>query len=580
MNKLLSIFLVFAFSFSANLFSQDYEEYEFTDVSYDSLWSNVKNDLNYGWVSSDIRFEKNVPPTVKPAKVWKTTAWKGEAVNLQAVIWTKKDLGEIKANVNNVSISKNIKIPDENLQISAVRFVVTDELNKNKNGTCGHRPDPTKFDSLLVADVIDIKPSVNINANEVRPFWVKIKIPQDAKAGTYKGVLSFNNSELSNLPFEIKVQDKILPEPKDWAFHLDLWQNPFSVARYHNVPLWSEEHLELMRPVMKILADAGQKIITTSIMHKPWNAQTYDYFESMVMRIKKLDGSWQYDYSVLDKWVEYMMSVGIDQQINCYTLIPWDLSFQYFDQASDQLKKTKANPGTKEFDDYWLPFLIDFASHLKAKGWFDITTIAMDERPMKSMQQVIKLIKKADPNYKVSLAGNYHAELVDDLYDYCIALRQNFPPDVLEKRKNEGKKSTIYTCCSEAYPNSFTFSPPAESAWYGWYAANKGYDGYLRWAYSSWVKDPLVDTRFTAFGAGDCFFVYPNGRSSIRMEKLIEGIQAYEKVRILREKFTKENNKAKLDKLNKILSAFEEKNLKEVSASDAINKANAELNKL
>lgn len=161
-------------------------------------------------------------------------------------------------------------------------------------------------------------------------------------------------------------------------------------------------------------------------MHKPWGGQTEDYFESMVMRIKRLDGSWQYDYAVFDKWVEFMMGLGIDRQINCYTMIPWDLSFQFFDQASNQLKFVKADVGTPAYNEYWLPFLQDFARHLKTKGWFDITTIAMDERPMAAMQKAIRLIREADPAYKVALAGNFHPEIEADIDDYCIALGQFF----------------------------------------------------------------------------------------------------------------------------------------------------------
>ena len=92
---------------------------------------------------------------------------------------------------------------------------------------------------------------------------------------------------------------------------------------------------------MKMLADAGQKIITASIMHKPWNGQTYDYFESMVTWTKKVNGTWAFDYDVFDKWVEMMMSVGIDKQINCYSMVPWKLSFQYFDQATNSMQYVK-----------------------------------------------------------------------------------------------------------------------------------------------------------------------------------------------------------------------------------------------
>ena len=177
---------------------------------------------------------------------------------------------------------------------------------------------------------------------------------------------------------------------------------------------------------------------------------------------------------------------------------------------------------------------------------------------MHAMQKAMAVIRKADPEFKVSLAGNWHPEIEADLYDYCIALDQAelLPEEVFARRKAEGKKTTIYTCCSTHKPNTFTFSVPAESAWYGFYVAQTSYDGYLRWAYNSWVKQPLHDTRFRQWPAGDTYMVYPYGRSSVRFEKLIEGIQAFEKVRILREEFTATNNTQKLAELNALLALF------------------------
>src|SRR3546814_397171 len=146
----------------------------------------------------------------------------------------------------------------------------------------------------------------------------------------------------------------------------------------------------------------------------------------------------------------------------------------------------------------------------------------MDERPLKAMQAVIELVKSVDEDFKISLAGNYHSEIVADIYDYCIGSAQQIGADTVQQRREEGKKTTYYTCCVEAYPNTFTFSPPAESAWLALHSAAKGYDGYLRWAYNCWVKDPLHDTRFRAWPAGDTYLVYPGGRSSIRFEQLID----------------------------------------------------------
>ena len=400
--------------------------------------------------------------------------------------------------------------------------------------------------------------------------------------GMYRGTVTVkeDGKVLAQLPLVVTVKDRILPEPKDWAFHLDLWQNPYAVARYYNVEPFSQEHFDLMRPIMKRYADAGGKVITASIMHKPWNGQTYDPFESMVTWMKKADGTWWFDYTVFDKWVEFMMSCGVKKEINCYSMVPWRLSFQYFDQASNQFKFFNGKPGEPAYEEFWMRMLKSFAQHLKEKGWFEITHIAMDERALKDMLATIDVVYKADPDFKLSLAGTYHKELLEHLDDYCITLAEKFTPEELQKRKAEGKVTTFYTCCTEPRPNTFTFSPLAESEWLGWWAAKINVDGYLRWALNSWVKDPLLDSRFTAWAAGDCYILYPGGRTSTRFERMIEGIQAYEKIRILRNAKDKRGRSKNYGKqIDKILEPFNEHNLLEVPASQVVNKAKAALNK-
>lgn len=560
---------------------EDFNELKDTKPVNQQAWDRCGKKIIVSWGTKDIRYSKtNVPALGKVEKKWKTSAWKGERVHEQALIWGGAGCKGITPVVSDLVGPGGSQIPAAAVKANFVRYVMTDELNKGGKGGCGYRPDKTKFDSSLVADMIDVIPVRDLEARNTQPVWVSVQVPLNAKAGVYKGKVKFQTAgvKLPALDIELRVLDKSLPAPKDWAFHLDLWQHPFSVARYYNVPLWSDEHLELMRPLMKILADAGQKVITATLLHAPWGGQTHDKFESMVMRIKKLDGSWSFDYAVFDKWVEYMMSMGIDKQINCFSMIPWKLSFQYFDQASNTLKYLDAKVGTPGYNDYWRAFLKDFATHLKQKGWFEITTIAMDERPMASMQQVIKLVKEADPNYKVALAGNYHKEIEADLYDYCVASGQFFSPEVLAARKATGKVSTVYTCCTEPYPNTFSFSPTAEAVWLPLYASAKGFDGYLRWAYNSWTENPLPDTRFHTWAAGDCYLVYPGGRSSIRMERLVEGIQMFEKIRILRDQY--KDQPEKLAALEQALAGFDISVLAKRPAAEMVNAVNAEINKL
>lgn len=515
-------------------------------------------------------------------KAFNHSAWRGEKVFAQAVISSDTELEDVTLSVSDLSNGKS-GIKSGNISVQFVSFVVSDLLDTTKYGQCGQRQDKSEWGEVLVADVLDLKESMNIPAGRKQPVWMTVNVPSNAKPGKYRGKLtvSSSNAKSRSLPVELIVSDHILPPDSDWAFHLDLWQNPYSVARYENVPLWSEAHFEAMRPVMRMLAEAGQKSVTATIMSRPWNGQTEDAFGSMVTKIRRIDGTWLYDYTIFDRWVEFMFSLGIDRQINCYSMIPWALQFDYIDQATSSPATFQAAPGSEEYNEYWGAFIADFARHLKAKGWFEKTMIAMDERPLESMQAVLGLIRKVEPAFKISLAGNYHEPVIYDIVDFSETFsgKQEFPESAKAKRKELGLTTTFYTCCAEAHPNMFVISNPDEAAWLGWFAQAEGYDGYLRWAYNSWTLDPLTDARFRTWPAGDCFVVYPGGRGSVRFSKLVEGIQDFEKVRILRAQWQKEGNEAKLAQLTEVLKPFTSDKILEEGPAKALITAKSFLDK-
>lgn len=580
--------VLFAFSHlatgqNAGLLTENFTE--LTDTKpHDSeaVWKQQPSTPQISWGSIDVRYAKLSIPKLSKTSRLQTKAWKGERVNAQALIWTNTDLSGAALTVSDLKSGSNL-IPASAIKPSFVRYIMTDELSKDGKTGCGLRPDKAEWDSSMVADILDNIKILDIKACTTQPVWVNVWVPQGTKAGKYKGTLTVSGSNFSSLQLqmEVEVTNRSLPEPKDWKLHVDFWQNPYAVARYYDVPLWSQAHFDAMRPVMKMLADAGQTVVTATIMHKPWAGQTEDHYDSMVGKTKKIDGTWSYDYTVFDKWIEFMRNeIGITKQINCYTLIPWALSFDYIDQATNRVLYVEAKPGDALYEDYWGSFLKDFARHLKGKGWFDITTISMDERKLDDMKEAIKVIKKADPNFKIALAGHYHDEIQADLYDYCVAYGLKFPPAVKEEREKAGKISTVYTCCAEPLPNIFTFSPPAEASWTFWHAAAGNYDGFLRWAWNSWTADPLRDSRFRTWAAGDCYQIYPGPRSSIRWERAIEGIQDAEKIRILREEFKNKNQQGKLDKLNKSVSQFVHENLTPENAGEMVNAGRKVLNSL
>ena len=507
------------------------------------LCANAQTTL--GWGSIDVRYSQTeVPETSQKSPLLR--AWRGERVAAQAVLTAQEELKNVDFTVSDLKSGQHI-IPASAVKKYLVRYVITSTF-KNKR------------DSILVADRLEPAATCHMEKGTTQPLWLDIKVPAETVPGTYNGTFTVNcDGKKLSLPIVLQVADRVLPEPSQWSFHLDLWQNPYAVARYFDVPLWSSQHFDKMRPIMQMLAAAGQKVITCSVINRPWNGQTFDHFESMIAKMKQIDGTWKYDYTVFDRWVEFMHSCGINKEITCFSMIPWKLSFRYYDQATDSHKEIKCAPGQKEYAEFWGGMLKAFSAYLAEKGWLDKTFISMDERTVKQMQAAIKVVKDYAPGIKISLAGYYHPEIEKDIYDYCVNYNghKTFPKGIVERRRSEGKVSTYYTCCSAKYPNLFTFTDPADCEYVALHCLQIDVDGYLRWAYNSWTKEPEKDARFRSWPAGDTHVIYPGNTSSIRWERLVQGVQSFEKWHIMMNDAKSRNDKSMQNKLNKLLEILD-----------------------
>jgi hypothetical protein len=464
--------------------------------------------------------------------------WRGERLSAQLVLWASQEVKNVTVTVGEFKGSSGVLAGCASSGF--VRYVMTDEFA----GGCGYRK-PENFAASLSPDMIDDIDSYDIEAKSVRPVWITVDVPRDAKAGTYEADIFVAADGIVNHEFKLNLEviDHLLPLPSEWTFHLDLWQHPAAVARIEGVELWSDDHFNALVPVMKRLAGAGQKVITATLNKDPWNVQTFDPYADMIIWTKDPIGNWSYDYSVFDRWVELMMGLGVNKMINCYSIIPWNNMIHYKDASTGAFVDVEARPGTPEFVSYWTPFLTDFVKHLDEKGWLSITNIAIDERSPEQMDAAFALLNDVAPGLGVSYADNHQTyKRYPDSKDISIALGHPYSREDLEVRRAKGLNSTFYVCCSDEFPNQFTFSQPAEAAYLAWYALAAGFDGLLRWSYNSWVENPLTDSRFRAWPAGDTYMVYPQNRSSIRFERTLEGMQDYAKVMEIRRILKAENN--------------------------------------
>ena len=491
-------------------------------------WDGVSKKLNAAWGTPDNQYARSIVPENVCQDPFRLTVWKGERASAQIVLWTSKGLDGVECKVSDFKSSVGT-MPASIAEAHFVRYTLADEQNyKFKKGG----------PEVIAPDMLDSLSRFDIKARTTRPVWISLQIPSDAVVGIYTAevVVSHNGFGKAKLPLEVEVLNQTLKPATEWTFHLDLWQHPSSVAYAQGLELWSDAHFEAMKPLMTRLRDAGQKVITATLNKDPWNHQCYYAYEPMIKWTKHKDGSWSYDYAVFDRWVQFMLEIGINKYINCYSMVPWNCELEYFDKKKGEVVTVKAEPDTPIFPEIWKPFLLDFKKHLQAKGWLEITNIAMDERSPEAMQAAAKVLMDCAPEMGFALADNHRSyEKFTMMRDVCAAMRhQTVTPEDIAMRRAQGYTTTFYVCCNPAYPNTFTTSQPYEAELLGWKNIAHDYDGFLRWAYNSWAEAPQYDSRFGNWMSGDTYMVYPYNRSSMRFERLIDGIEVSEKIRALR----------------------------------------------
>lgn len=416
----------------------------------------------------------------------------------------------------------------------------------------------TTGNGVLVPDIVDTFNGQSFKG-VVRPLLLSYTIPTDAKPAQSDTLEVVVNGTKLTMPITLLAARATLPAPETWAFHLDLWQHPDAAARWHDVPVWSAEHLAVLRPQLRYLADMGQKTITCTLVDEAWQEQTYDRFRSMVTVSKTPEGQWQYDYTAFDTWTEFALAqMGkAPVSLNCYTMIPWSLTFPYTDLATGMVIKPKLVPGTPEYEAYWGPFLTAFVAHLKEKGWLEITRIAMDERPDHLLKPALEIVRKYAPMLKIVAACDHPSAINRDFQDvsYAYGHCEKLVAEVPERRA-QGKTTTFYTCLYPARPNTLMHSTLAESEWLIPMAAHYELDGMLRWAFHSWEENPFVSMDHVRFPSGDTAMMYPGDRPSLRLVAIRNGIETYEKIRILRAEAARQGKPEVLAPLTEALQRF------------------------
>lgn len=249
-----------------------------------------------------------------------------------------------------------------------------------ENAACWHSHLPVPLEVEASADYV---------AGAVQPIWVTVRVPRDALTGKYEGklVVKAEGLESTEVAIHLKVNDWEIPDPKDFVTHNNFYQSHESAAMVYDVPLWSDKHFQLMGKSLELLAQVGNKLC---IVHLISDAYCNGNSQSMVRWIQKPDGSYKYDFSIFDRYLDlYQEKVCKPKVLKLnvwgryadpkphgqhFHVKPYKVSL--LDPATGKVDQTgQPDYGSPESVAFWKPVLMQIRRRLEQRGWFDVTAL-------------------------------------------------------------------------------------------------------------------------------------------------------------------------------------------------------------
>ena len=375
---------------------------------------------------------------------------------------------------------------------------------------------------------------------------VLLQIKSKTQTGNTKVVLSIKDQDELMGKLDINVEILALEYSLD-DFSFEMWQYPYSTAEYYQVEPFSPAHFSLIKPSLKQYKNMGGSTITASILEDPWARQTFSdneiHYPSMIKWEVNDQGEMTYDYTQFDQWVHFNKKLGLGDRIILYSMAPWHESFTYWNKGKLVYESYDINGAL--YEKRWRHFLEDLTQHLMDKDWFENCYIGIDERGFHP--KPFSIIKRVKNIHAQSLKTAAAVDNIDQHYDLALSVDLLSVGDHVVKtkaaryqelyyqRRKKGLKTTLYSC-TEHYPGNFLLSHPVESYWSIINAAHFS-DGFLRWAFDAWVKDPLKDGTHNAFEPGDTFFIYPYNQPSYRLLMMQDALMDVHKLKTIAKQF-------------------------------------------
>ncbi len=495
---------------------------------------------------------------VKEEKSSKFNLFKNERLNLQLVY----SLFDADIDARNRCFNVNIE-GDIDFELFDVNLVKCEYLATENRDRFYIDTNPGLYPDLLTSNKGLIKPL----PNQFKSLWIALKSNEKTISTNVKIKLeevffegnSGKRIDTKKIFFEkeieINVVDYSLPElpikHTQW-FHSD------SIANYHKVDVFSEEHWALLEKYIDFAANRADINMLLTPVFTPSLDTDVDK-ERLTVQLVDIfykNNKYEFNFDKLKRWCDICKKCGIKYIEVAHFFTQWGamatpkIIVSELDENNNYVSKKKFGWHVKASDKEYRKFLEAFIPSLienldnfgypKDKLYFHIS----DEPNLKSLEsyaiaknQVKDLLKDCNIIDALSDYSFYENKLVE------IPIPSN---DHIEPFVNNVEELWTYYCIAQGnlVPNRFIALESSRNRIMGILMYLYNIKGFLHWGYNYYESEnsresvnPFITTDGNcAFPAGDPFLVYPGPLSSIRNEVQVEGFNDLKLLYLVEEK--------------------------------------------
>lgn len=374
--------------------------------------------------------------------------------------------------------------------------------------------------------------------------WFDFSLPKDIKPGKYELNITLADEQLGKAfsSVVIEVIDDLLP---DEDIYLTQWFHADCLANYYGVEVWSERHWEIVENFARTARKNGINTILTPVFTPPLDtAVGGERRTTQLVGIKKLDDKYEFDFSLLERWVKMCDRVGIENFEISHLFTQWGAAHAPKIVAEvcgveERIFGWDTDSTSAEYTAFLRQFITEFLAFMKKEGNDRRCIFHISDEP-----GLMHLEKYTAAKRSISdlLEGYLIIDALSKFDFYKTgAVAHPVPANnhIAPFLEAGVKYLWTYYCVSQPIDvsNRYVSMPLWRTRSMGMQMYKYNVVGFLHWGYNfynnQFSSDPINPYLITdcdqAFPAGDAFSVYPapdgTAYESIRIISFHEGVQ-------------------------------------------------------